>query len=414
MRIGTSTQMNRDGRATDVLLYCLAAVIIGAGAAGVMDSMRYPGISTVTQDTQDTSLLGQLANPLAGVDRLHILILGSDDMDEVQGRSDTIMVLFLNPEGKRAALLSLPRDLRVEIPGHGTDKINHAYCFGGVELTHQTVERLLGIDIDYYVRADFQAFEEIVETLGGVDIQVPFRMRKHTYHGEIDLQPGLQHLNGQEALGFVRYREDSDFKRAERQQQFLRALIRQKLRLTNIHRLIKAGGVILQAVDTDIEWPIAIQLARVLKQIPPAEIMTAVAPARDHYINGIYYAELRESSFFELLDDMDDHLDRPTGHLVTVEILNGCGQPGAAAAAGALLAEAGFEVLNTANADRFSYQRTIINYNPDAEAPAQQIKQILTIDKAQMRENRSNGDGTDPELVIVLGEDFRTASASSS
>ena len=142
--------------------------------------------------------------------------------------------------------------------------------------------------------------------------------------------------------------------------------------------------------------------------------MTAVAPARDHYINGIYYAELRESSFFELLDDMDDHLDRPAGHPVTVEILNGCGQPGAAAAAGALLAEAGFKVLNTANADSFSYQRTIINYNPDAEAPAQQIKQILTIDNAQMRENRSNGDETDPELVIVLGEDFRTASASSS
>ncbi len=413
MSIGISTQTNRHGRATDVLLYCLAAVIIGAGAAGVMDSMRYPGISTVAQGTQDPSLLGQLANPLAGIDRLHILILGSDDM-EVRGRSDTIMILSLNPEGKRAALLSLPRDLRVEIPGHRTDKINHAYFFGGAELARETVERLLGINIDYYAKADFEAFEQVVDTLGGVDINVPFRMKKHTYYGDIDFQPGLQHMDGKEALQFVRYREDNDFKRAERQQQFFRALIRQKLRLTNVHRLIKAGGVILQAVDTDIEWPIAIQLARVLKQIPPAEIMTAVAPARDHYINGIYYAELRESSFFELLDDMDDHLDRPAGHIVTVEILNGCGQPGAAAAAGALLAEAGFKVLNTANADSFSYQRTIINYNPDAEAPAQQIKQILTIDNAQMRENRSNGDETDPELVIVLGEDFRTASASSS
>lgn len=404
--------MTQPRRATDILLYCLAAVIIGAGVAGVVDTVSHPGIPAASQPSaQDTSLFSHLTDPFAGVHRLHILILGADDMEEARGRADAIMVLFLNPERKRAALLSLPRDLRVEIPGHGLDKINHAYHYGNIELTRETVERLLGITTDYYAKVDFTAFKQIVDMLGGVDIEVPFRMKKHTYCGEIDLQPGLQHLDGEEALGFVRYREDSDFKRGERQQQLLRAIIQQKLRLTNLPRLIKVAGVARKAIDTDMEWSKVPALVGILKNLEPAEIMPAVIPARGCYINGISYVELRERSFFEMMDEIDDHLSRVAGHRVTVEVLNGSGQLGAAARAGEWLTKAGFEVTTTANADRFNYKHTVIEYEHKSVAGAEQAKDVLNLTQAELVEKKSSGSWEGPELVIVLGKDFNAPEA---
>ena len=402
--------MRRQRRGLDILLYCVAATMIGAGVAGVIDAVTHPGILVPSQSgDQKISIIDQFKNPFARVNRLHILIVGADDLPEARGRTDAIIILFLNPSRKRAAMLSLPRDLRVEIPGHGRDKINHAYHFGGIELTRETVERLLGITIDYYAKADFKAFERIVDTLGGVDIDVPFRMYKHTYYGTINLQPGVQHLTGEQALGFVRYRTDSDLKRGERQQQFLRAIIKQKLRLRNIGRLAKVAGIVSEAIKTDMEWPERYALVRILKELTPSEIMTAVVPIRDHPINGIYYGELRERSFFEMMDDIDSHLDRLTGHIVTVEVLNGFGQPGAAATAGELLVDAGFEVTETANADNFDYQQTVINYAPEAQAGAEQAKRALMLARAEMIKKTPDGNGNAPELVIVLGQDFKDA-----
>ncbi len=396
------------GRAIDTVLYCLAAVIIGVGVAGVVDTISHPGIpSTTRTGSPDTSLFSQVTDPFAGVHRLHILILGADDMAEAQGRSDAIMVLFLNPERKRAALLSIPRDLRTEIPGHGLDKINHAYHFGGVELTRETVERLLGLTIDYYAKADFQAFEKIVDTLGGVEIDVPKRMYKKTYYGTINLQPGPQHLDGKGALQFVRYRNDSDFKRAERQQQLLRAIIQQKLRLTNLPRLIKVAGVLSKAIDTDMEWSAVAALVTILKDLDPSEIMTAVVPGDSCYINGISYVELRERRFFEMMDEIDDHISQSGGHPITVEVLNGFGQPGAAAAAGELLTKAGFEVTTTGNADCFTYERTVIEYSHKSVGQANEAKDILQVNSAELVEKRSTDSWEAPEIVVVLGQDFK-------
>lgn len=401
--------MRRQSRGIDILLYCVAAVIIGAGAAGVLEAVLHPGI-VVSGPSGETERFGDIfKDPFAATDRLHILVLGTDDMQEGRGRTDAIMILFLNPQEKRAALLSLPRDLRVEIPGHGLDKINHAYHFGGVDLTRETVEELLGITIDYYAKVDFQAFEQIVDTLGGVDIDVPFKMRKHTYYGDIRLAPGYQHLDGKQALDFVRYREDSDLKRGERQQQLLRAIIKQKLRLRNLPRLAKVAGIVNKSIDTDMELRKAIALATLLKNLNSSEIMTAVAPMRDRPINGVYYGELRERAFYQMIDDIDDHLNRPAGHIVTVAVLNGFGQPGAAAFAGQLLTDAGFDITDTGNADSFDHEQTVINYVREAQTGAQQAKQALKLVRAEMIEKSTDGDRNTPELVIVLGQDFKDA-----
>ena len=116
-------QMSRRGRRIDILLYCVAAGIIGAGVAGVIDTVTHPGIMFPGQSGgQHTSIIEQITTPFATTDRLHILVLGTDDMQKARGRTDAIIILFLNPSRKRAAMLSLPRDLLVEIPGHARDK----------------------------------------------------------------------------------------------------------------------------------------------------------------------------------------------------------------------------------------------------------------------------------------------------
>ena len=173
-----------------------------------------------------------------------ILVLGSDrrwDEDKrnnprlkksVPARSDTVMLIRLDPHQPATSILSLPRDLRVEIPGHGTDKLNQAYTLGGATLTVQTIKQLTGLKINHVVNVQFRGFKDAVNAIGCVYTDVD-RRYYHSNAGlpigqryaEIDVQPGYQRLCGSDALDYVRFRHtDSDIVRAARQQDFLRAI----------------------------------------------------------------------------------------------------------------------------------------------------------------------------------------------
>jgi polyisoprenyl-teichoic acid--peptidoglycan teichoic acid transferase len=160
-----------------------------------------------------------------------ILVLGSDrrygDGKDVPARSDTIIVVRLDPDKNATAILSIPRDLRVEIPGHGTDKINVAYAEGGPKLTVQTVKELLALPISHVVNVNFGGFQRAVNRLGCVYVDIDRRYFNENGgpggYATIDLKPGYQKLCGQDSLDFVRFRHtDNDFVRAARQQEFLR------------------------------------------------------------------------------------------------------------------------------------------------------------------------------------------------
>ena len=158
-----------------------------------------------------------------------ILILGSDRRNqEISGKyglSDTTMLLRLDPDRDAIALLSLPRDLKVSIPGVGTDKLNAAYSLGGPKLTAETVTQITGLDINHLVNVDFTGFARAVNAIGCVYIDVDRRyfIAPNTGTAEINLQPGYQALCGFDALSFVRYRHtDNDIVRSSRQQAFLR------------------------------------------------------------------------------------------------------------------------------------------------------------------------------------------------
>ena len=178
----------------------------------------------------------QLEHKLAAVDGggpENILILGSDkraNLQEDPGRSDTTILLRLDPDTKAIAVMSIPRDLKVEIPGWGTDKFNAAYTIGGPKLTLQVVKELTGLPINHVVNVDFLGFVRAVDAIGCVWVEVDRRyyhsnagLPPSLQYSEINIQPGYQKLCGKDALAYVRYRHtDTDLVRSARQQDFLR------------------------------------------------------------------------------------------------------------------------------------------------------------------------------------------------
>lgn len=171
-------------------------------------------------------------------ERTNILFLGVDARPgETKARSDTMIFASIDPKLKKVALVSIPRDTRVEVKGSPLNKICTANLFGGPKLAVAKVEELLSVDIDYYVQMNFNGFEEIVDTLGGVDMDVEQRMYKPSEG--IDLQPGEQRLDGHDALAFVRFRGYvmGDIDRTSHQQEFIKALAQEMLKPKTIVKL---------------------------------------------------------------------------------------------------------------------------------------------------------------------------------
>ncbi len=167
--------------------------------------------------------------------KVNILVLGVDKRQNDIGRSNVTCVVTVDPDTKSASLLWVPRDSRVKIPGNGWNKIGHAYAYGGPKLSEQTVSDLLGIPVDYYIEINMDGFKKVIDALGGVDINVDKRMYYYDPYdagevdnnGLIDLKPGMQHMDGNVALEYVRFRHDElgDIGRIQRQQKFVKALL---------------------------------------------------------------------------------------------------------------------------------------------------------------------------------------------
>jgi LCP family protein required for cell wall assembly len=189
-----------------------------------------------------------------------MLLIGIDSRDGERARSDTMILASVHPAKQRAYLLSIPRDSFMKLPGRGYDKVNHAMAYGGPKLLKQSLEQFLGITIDRYMTIDFDGFRKIVDELGGVEVNVKKRM-KYTDPSDdtyIDLQPGKQVLNGEQALDYARYRksdlgrEDSDYERIVRQQEILRALANKGDSMQAFFKAFKLMDILGQHVKTDL------------------------------------------------------------------------------------------------------------------------------------------------------------------
>ncbi len=397
----------------DYLIYVCAFCVIGVGAIGTWDAVSEQprAIITGTDDGATTVV------PTPRIGKMTILLMGADERPQYgdKGRSDTMILLFVSQRTKKAAMLSIPRDLRVQIPGHGTDKINAAYSYGGVDLVRQTIEQEIGVDIDAYAKADFRGFVEMVDQLGGVEVNVPDvegRGRGMNYDDNADglhihLKPGLQTLDGEQAIGFVRYRKgDSDFKRSERQQQFLKAMVEQKLKLSNIVDLAKIVPKAFGAIDTDIGLRTAGDLAQVVRDIrPDSLLMTSFQDyLRDRKYGGVYFVEVSDSGIAEVLSEIDRHLNTMPGEVNVVDVLNGSGASGVAATVGSLLSGEGFEINDTGNAESFDHPRTQICYPDDGLSAARHVQRLLGV--GELLEIDEQLPYPEDRITVVIGEDI--------
>ena len=212
-------------------------VLVLAGAAGSYWWFYAQVDAAQTQDSQITQALddSEFARSVGTPTGMDILVLGSDNRSadvREERRSDTVILVHVDPDQDYVSLLSLPRDLLVEIPGHGTDKLNAAYALEGPSLTIKTVELLTGVDIDEYLEVDFAAFADITDSLGGVYLDIDRRYYNDNPEWDlIKISPGYQLLDGQTALDFVRFRHDLnlDFGRMDRQQRFISAMREQAM-----------------------------------------------------------------------------------------------------------------------------------------------------------------------------------------
>ncbi|MCX5750742.1 MAG: LCP family protein [Candidatus Saganbacteria bacterium] len=228
-------------------------------------------------------------------EQVNLLVLGADDTVGVK-RSDTIMILRINPKEKKTELISIPRDTIVSIPGHGMDKINHAYAFGGADLSRMTVENFLGLSIPYYVCVDVKGLESVINDLGGVEVNVESRMYYVDYAGGlyVNLYPGVQRLNGQDALAYLRFRHDvgGDIGRIGRQQKFIQALAEEIMKKEG---MVKSSDLLLKFmsnVRTNMRVSQVLGVAMILREsYESGHVKMQAVPGSDLMLNGVYYLQ---------------------------------------------------------------------------------------------------------------------------
>jgi LCP family protein required for cell wall assembly len=256
-----------------ILVFCLAA---GIGYA----AMTYSAGSDKGGFGEDRG--GQAR---AAGQRLNFLLLGSDARNgETRARSDSIIFVSADPEKKQLALLSIPRDTLVDIPGHGRERINAAMLYGGPELTTRVVSDLIGQPVDYYLVTNYEGFVDLVDALGGVTLDV----EKNMYHYDpekggrftINLRKGVQRLDGRKALMYVRYRSDAlgDISRVGRQQKFLRAVVEEMMKPRNLVRLPVLIPKIKDCIYTNLPLDQMLALARMAREMEGVTVVSGTLP----------------------------------------------------------------------------------------------------------------------------------------
>ena len=232
---------------------------------------------------------------LVANDKATVMIMGVDERADDVGRSDTLMIATLDPDKNQAALLSVPRDTRVKIKGHGFDKINAAYAYGGRKLTQETIESLLNTHIDHYIKINVHGFTKIIDALGGIDIDVEKRMYYEDPWDDdgglyIDLQPGMQHMDGKTAITYVRYRdEEGDIGRIKRQQNFMKAVMDKLVSPTIIPKLPAIVSAVSDSVETDMSVSEILSFLGTLQDAIGNGLKSEMLPGKPVYIEGISY-----------------------------------------------------------------------------------------------------------------------------
>lgn len=406
----------------------------------------------------------EVSNPLPEnipQERINILLLGTDERPDEYSppRTDTMMLVTLDLKNRSAGMISLPRDLWVPIPGYDiTTKINTAYMVGerrsypggGPQLAKDTVSSFIGRPVEYYVKVNFGGFVRFIDLIGGVDVHVASTIHDELYPTEdygvelFHLDAGPQHLDGETALKYVRTRHgDSDYGRANRQQQLIQAVVDKVLAADMIPTLVAKApeltATMRDSFGTDIPLPVAVSLANYLRHndLQPVQRLvldnrfgeegysedgawillpdrSKVRPALAEFFNTastlaqeVVSASDRISASGEAAVGItsQDASVVNSRSVARLEVLNGTDTPGVAARIRELLLANGWQVIAIGDADRSDYRRTlIVNYNADISLIEQINVDLQLPPDLPTLSGLMVSDAVD--MRIIVGQDF--------
>lgn len=238
-------------------------------------------------------------------DPFSVLLLGVDEREDDRGRSDTMVVMTVNPETQSTKMVSIPRDTYTEIVGRGTtDKINHAYAFGGIEMSMNTTENLLDIPIDYVVQVNMEGFEDIVDAVDGVTVNNSLAFDNFP-EGEIQ-------LNGEQALDYVQMRKQDprgDFGRQDRQKQVIQGIMRKGASINSLWNYKDIFDALGQNVRTNMTFDEMVDVQRNYQDAVTNVDQMIVEDGYGETINGIWYYMMDDAELAEIQSTLKEHLE---------------------------------------------------------------------------------------------------------
>lgn len=263
-----------------LLIVIISTFIIYQYRSGVLESAK----DVNYEGREDYDFLS--VEPPQG--EMNVLLIGSDSRGEAHSRSDTLMIANYNSNNNKIKIASIMRDTYVDVPGHGLQKINAAFAFGGPELVRQTIKENFDIDVNYYVIVDFKGFSKLVDiiTPEGIQVDIPYEM---SYGIGTVLEPGSQTLHGKDLLGYVRFRHDrlSDFGRVERQQEVMSKLKEQAISAHSLYNLPKIVGLAIPYIDTNLDTQSILSLSKGLFLNSTDGLDSLRIPVQDSYENDV-------------------------------------------------------------------------------------------------------------------------------
>lgn len=303
--------MKTNKKKRKIWLYLLIIFLVIIGGTGAFAFSVYRNIARTvdnmhmeieTENVRDNNISLNRQDPFS------ILLLGIDDEELDSGRSDSIIVVTVNPNQNSTKMLSIPRDTRTEIIGRGTmDKINHAYVFGGAGMSINTVQNFLDIPIDYYIEVNMQGTQQLVDVLGGITVN---NTLDFTFGGT-HFAKGTINLNGQEALNYSRMRKNDprgDFGRQARQRQVIEAIVRQAANFSSLTKY----GEILEAIQDNMRTNVTLnEIVSISRNYQTAldDVQQLQLIGTSQRINGIYYQVMSAEEVNKVSTALQQHLE---------------------------------------------------------------------------------------------------------
>jgi LCP family protein required for cell wall assembly len=383
------------GVAVVVLVLATPGLAVGY-ANGLISDVGGGSTGTATKTQEEIDQINETNEeivPTLPDEPMNILLIGSDksDIPGDPGRSDTQMLVRLDPETKSISMLSLPRDLRVYIEGVGYDKMNTAYSYGGPKLVIKTFKELTGLPINGWVEVNFAGFWHVVNILGGVYLPIDHKyfVPASADYKSINLEPGYQLVRGKQALNYVRYRHDQkgDFTRMQRQQLFIRQLQRQSDRWssdwTKVIKLIKA---ITGETKSNLSSLKKIQpLVELAFEVDTSKVYQAHLEGDTPMIDGISVVTATEEQMAGVVHEFTNPTQAPVStksakvgkKMFTVHVYNGSGIDGLATSTSSQLSAQGYNAEAVADAYEYPDKVTGVYTTKGMEAQAKAIAAML-------------------------------------